>query len=338
MRAPLLLLAADLLRRGEAFALATVVARKAPSSARVGDTALITQGGACHGWVGGSCTQSTVVREARRALAEGTPRLIALSPTPNADGRSDATAFPLTCQSGGSLDIYIEPVVPASRLVVFGLSPVAQAVVRLAKAAGYAVDAVDPAADRVMFPEADRVVTSLQSLELRARGTAPGVPVFAIVATMGQWDEEATRMALALEPAYLGLVASRRRFGQIRETLVARGADTVALERVSSPAGLDIGALTPEEIALSILAELVLVHRGGARATEPAPSPVEAEAGGEERAGERDPVCSMTVATATAEHRAEFGGRLYYFCCSGCRERFLAAPDRFVAAGAGGSR
>jgi len=160
MRTDLLLLAADLSRRSEAFVLATVVRREPPSSARVGDSALVTQGGTFHGWLGGSCTQPTVVREGLRALADGRPRLIALSPDPAADRRQGIEAFPMTCHSGGSVDIYIEPQLPAPRLVVFGLSPVAPAHTRVARAMGYSVDAVDPGADRVAFPEADRVFTS----------------------------------------------------------------------------------------------------------------------------------------------------------------------------------
>jgi xanthine dehydrogenase accessory factor len=320
MRVDLLLLAADLARRREPFALATVVRREAPSSARVGDAALITRGGTCHGWVGGSCTQSGVVREALRALREGTPRLIVFSSGAEVADRTADAILPMTCQSGGSVDIYIEPVVPARRLVVFGVSPVAQALARVAKALGYSVDAVDPGADRATFPEADRICTSPEALQ-RDRQCA-------VVATMGHWDEEATIAALALEPAYLGLVASHRRFGQIRETLYERGADAEAIDRIKSPAGLDIGARSPEEIALSILAEIVQVGRSG-----------EAAGATEDRIEEeRDPVCGMTVAVGTAVHRAEFGGRSYYFCGAGCRTQFLAAPERYGAAEAGGTR
>jgi xanthine dehydrogenase accessory factor len=325
MRTDLLHLASDLVKRSEPFALATVVRREPPSSARVGDAALVTQGGAFHGWLGGSCTQPVVVRESLRALADGRPRLIALSPDPAAERRPGVEAFPMTCHSGGSVDIYIEPQLPAPRLVVLGLSPVAQALTRVARAMGYSVDAVDPGADRAAFPEADRVFTSLDEPSLRQRPGVAGATLSAVIATMGNDDEAAVRAALALEPAYLGLVASRRRFAAIRETLLAAGIPAAALDRVKSPAGLDIGAHAPSEIAVSIMAEIVQrVHaRPEAPRTRPLPvSPGEA----------RDPVCGMMVTVATARHTARHGGRTWYFCCAGCRERFLGNPESYTAA------
>ncbi|MGH9367852.1 MAG: XdhC family protein [Thermoanaerobaculia bacterium] len=318
MRPDLLVLAAELIRKEEPFALATVVRRQPASSSQAGDGALITASGEFHGWLGGSCTQPTVVREALRALADGVPRLIALSPDPGAERRPGVLVFPMTCHSGGSVDIYIEPVSPPSRFLLFGVSPVARSLSRLARAMGYAVDVADPAADRQAFPEADRLWT-----DPKPAGLPAGPGVFAVVATMGERDEEAVLAALASEPAYLGVVSSAKRFGQIRETLLARGVSARSLERIKNPAGLDIGARTPEEIAVSILAEVVQARRAGAE--EP-----KAEAPGARE--ERDPVCGMTVEVATAAHRAEVGGRVWYFCCVGCRERFLAAPGRYTSA------
>ena len=326
MRAELLLLAAELAKRGEPFALAIVVRRERASSAQPGDMALITEDGDFRGWLGGSCTQPTVMREARRALAEGAPRLIALSPQPEADSRAGVSVFPMTCHSGGSVDIYIEPVLPPRRLVIFGLSPAARALAALAKSVGYAVDAVDPGADRAAFPEADRLFNGAEAPELKSGSQASRNRLAAVVATMGERDEEAIVTALAAEPAYLGVVASRKRFAQIRDSLVARGVSESSLKRIKNPAGLDIGARTPEELALSILAEIVQLR---------AEREKERELGEADRSSDkqeqRDPICGMTVAVATARHRAEFLGRTYYFCCGGCRERFLAAPDRYAA-------
>jgi xanthine dehydrogenase accessory factor len=337
MRANLLSLAADLAKRGDAFALATVVRREPPSSARVGDSALITQAGAFHGWLGGSCTQPIVVEQAVLALAEGTARLIALSPHPESERRPGVSAFPMTCHSGGCVDIYIEPVLPAPRLVVFGLSPVAQALVRLAKAMGYAADAVDPDADRAAFPDADRVLTTLDAGLLRQPPASRSTTFFAVVATMGQRDDEAVRLALELESRYIGLIASRRRFGEIRGALLAHGVTLEDLGRVHCPAGLDIGAHTPEEIALSVVAEIVRLHRN---APAPVPPPEAAPASAPPAASltARDPVCGMSVTIATAKHRADLNGHAYYFCCGGCRERFLAAPAQFTPARAAESQ
>jgi xanthine dehydrogenase accessory factor len=321
MRAELLQMAAELAQREEPFVLALVVRRQPASSSQAGDMALITAAGVFHGWLGGSCTQPTVVREAKRALAEGEPRLVVLAPDPELERRPGITVFPMTCNSGGTVEIYLEPVLPASRLVVFGVSPTARALARLGKAMGYSIVAVDPAAEPDLFPGADQVVTDL--------GRAPRLyalskgPRFAVVATLGERDEEAIRDALAMSPDYLGVVASRRRFAQIRDTLLAEGAKAAALDAIRNPAGVNIGATAPEEIALSILAEIIEMRRA-----EPAGQAASVTATAEAEA--IDPICGMTVTIAGARHTAEHAGRTWYFCCGGCRERFLAAPESHI--------
>jgi xanthine dehydrogenase accessory factor len=322
MRAELLQMAADLAQREEPFVLAVVVRRQPASSSQAGDMAVITAAGAFHGWLGGSCTQPTVVREARLALAARAPRLVVLAPDPELERRPGLTVFPMTCNSGGTVEIYLEPVLPAPRLVVFGVSPTARALARLGKAMGYSVVAVDPAAEADLFPGADQVITDL--------GRAPRLyapskgPRFAVVATLGERDEEAIRDALALAPTYLGVVASRRRFAQIRETLLTGGAKAAALDAIRNPAGVNIGATTPEEIALSILAEIIAMRRAEAADQD------EPEASGEAAVEAIDPICGMSVAVAGARHTMEHAGQTWYFCCGGCRERFLAAPDRYL--------
>jgi xanthine dehydrogenase accessory factor len=331
VRPDLLQLAAALARADETFAMAIVVRREPASSAQVGNMALVRGDGTLHGWLGGSCIHPAVVRAALEAIAGGSSTLISLSPDPSAETRTGVKPLPITCHSGGTVDIYVEPVLPSPRLVVFGVSPVAQAIARLGKAMGYAVDAVDPEADAATFPDADRVLPAASPATFAPTRTTPATSaskprLFAIVATMGERDEESLASALALGPVYVGLVASRRRFAQVRETLAARGVTAADLDRVRSPAGLDIGATAPEEVALSILAEIVQVRRAAsvnAAVTEPppAPAPVALEA--------LDPVCGMTVVVARARHVAEVGGETYYFCCGGCREKFLAAPARY---------
>ena len=324
MRADLLETAAALARREEPFVLAVVVRRRPASSSQPGDMAVITAAGEFHGWLGGSCTQPTVVREARQALADGKPRLVVLTPDPASERRPGVAVFPMTCHSGGSVEIYLEPILPAPRLVVFGVSPTARALAKLGKAMGYTVVAADAAAEPEMFPAADQILTSLEKLASRR----PGAPPFAVVATMGERDEEAIRAAIAMAPAYLGVVASSRRFAQMRETLLAQGVTAEALDAIRSPAGIAIGAHTPEEIALSVLAEIVERRRAAKPATEEKKG-VEAPA-----LQAIDPICGMTVEIATARHTAEHAGRTWYFCCGGCRARFLAEPERYAGSAA----
>lgn len=319
MRRDLLDLASELARRGEPFAIATVVNREPPLSAQVGDSALITAAGGFHGWVGGSCTRPTVIVEAAKALAGGQPRLIALNPEGEERRRQGVAVFPMTCHSGGSVEIYIEPVLPAPRLLVFGVSPTARALIRLGKAMGYTVVAVDPDSGAADLPEADVVLNDLLAPGLGREW--PGSLVFAVVATQGLWDEDAVVAALSREVDYLGVVASPKRFAAMQELLAAR-LPAGALQAVRNPAGLDLGASRPEEVALSILAEIVQRRHAMARPQAVLPPPEEA----------RDPVCGMTVAVAAARQRATHAGKDYYFCCAGCRERFLAAPERYLVA------
>jgi xanthine dehydrogenase accessory factor len=318
MRRELLELAADLARRGEAFALATVVGRKPPMSAQVGDVAVVTRDGGFHGWVGGSCTRPTVEDEARKALEDGRPRRIALDPDPRATFGDGVLVFPMTCHSGGSVEIHIQPVLPAPQLLVYGVSPIARALARLAKAMGYTVSAVDPMADASAFPGADAVATDAKSVRV-VKTTAP---VFAVVATQGQWDEDAILAAVAHEPDYLGVVASSKRFGEMRSLLAGRASEA-ALARIKSPAGLDLGAQLPEEIAVSILAQIVKEHRAAASRPAATVAPAAPETA-------VDPVCGMTVRVQGAAHRAQHQGRDFFFCCAGCRERFLAGPERYL--------
>jgi len=321
MKAELLRLAADLASRRQPFVLAMVVRRQPYTSSHQGDMAIITADGGYHGWLGGNCTQPVVKREAARALADGRPRLLSLSPEAGTEARPGVTVLPMVCQSGGTVDVYLEPVLPPPRLVLFGLSPVIRALTQLGKGLGYSVDVVDPEAAPDLLPAADRTFVDWGSTELREAGATPRT--YAVVATMGEHDEEAVTAALGLLPEYLGVVASRTRFGELRASLLGRGISSEPLDRIRNPAGLDIGARQPEEVALSILAEIVQLARTHA-AEEPAPPPLP-------EANEAiDPVCGMTVVIATARHRAEHAGRTYLFCNPRCREKFLVAPERYL--------
>jgi xanthine dehydrogenase accessory factor len=281
MRTDLLPLAASLSARGERFALVTVVRREPPSSARVGDTALVTESGEYHGWAGGGCTRETVVREAQRAIADGEPRFISLSPEASVP-RPGMVALQMTCDSGGTVEIYVEPVLPVPRLLLFGDTPMVQTLARIGESMGYRVE---------------------RGAEASVRGA------YVLVGTMGDDDLEVLQKVLRGEPAYVGVIASRKRFEHVRETLAACGVPRAALERVCAPAGLDIGARTPEEIAVSVMAQIVQSRRKA-----------KVEAALEEAI---DPICGMTVAVTGARHVAEVKGKTYYFCCAGCRAKFL---------------
>ncbi|HEX6266029.1 MAG TPA: XdhC family protein [Burkholderiales bacterium] len=306
MRADLLALAASLSARDERFAIVTVVRREPPSSARVGDTALVTESGDYHGWAGGGCTRETVVREAQAAIADGEPRFISLSP--DAGGaRAGMVALQMTCDSGGTVEIYVEPVLPVARLFLFGASPAVRCLARIGHAMGYRVDVVHPDAQAADFPGAQSVQQSFvpESLPEDAH---------VLVATMGDDDVEVLRAVLGRRPAYAGVIASRKRFAQVRADLASRGVPEAALAGVAAPAGLDIGARTPEEIALSVMAQIVQRKQKAVG---------KKDAFQEKPAQAIDPICGMSVSVASARHTAEVQGVAYYFCCAGCRNKFL---------------
>jgi xanthine dehydrogenase accessory factor len=314
-------LARELASRGEPFVFATVVWRRSPSSGKEGGTALIQTDGRIRGWIGGACAEPTVVRESLRALTEGTPRLLFLGPPEElaARGRDGVVTVPIACQSEGALEVYVEPVLPKPHLVVVGRSPGVDTLARLAGALGWETVIVDDGGSASDHSSADRVVTSL---DFAAAGITASS--FLVVATQGHYDEDALQRALATPAGYVALVASHRRAAAVLGYLRDRGVPEEALARVHAPAGLDLGAVAHEEIAVAILAQMVQLKAAGLRAGLPADAVAS-------RHEEIDPVCGMAVEVATARHRAVHEGRTYYFCSAGCLQRFQDEPVAFVS-------
>jgi xanthine dehydrogenase accessory factor len=328
--------AAELEAASRPFAVATVVAVRRPTSARPGASGIVHPDGAIEGWVGGSCAQPVVVREALRALVDGQPRLLRLSKDTPAEGRrgDGIVELVMTCHSGGTLEIYVEPHLPAPVLWVAGTTPIAGALVALGSAAGWRVSVFDPIADPDAFPGAERVVAGTD-----IAGLDPDIAPAVVVATQGVWDEEALAAALARDASYVGLVASPTRAAVVRSWLREEaGVPDERLAALRAPAGLDLGAETAEEVALSILAELVQVRRGTASfVASPGPATLAGAAALDiepivDDIVLLDPVCGMTVDRAHARHLAEHDGVVYAFCSMGCRTSFIREPTAYVHA------
>lgn len=330
---------------GQPFVLATVVRAHAPTSAKAGARAIVTADGALDGWVGGSCAQPTVVRESLKALADGTPRFLRLGPPERLRGdQPGVIEVPLLCVSGGTLEIYLDPHLPAPQLWLIGHLPVVEALAALARTMNYSVTVVGDGLTREQAPSAERVLP----FDLAALSVPPGA--FVVVASHGNYDEPALEVVLNSDAAYVALVASRKRRDAVLEYLRGSGLPPEKLARLKCPAGLDLGAVTPDEIALSILAEIVQLRRRG---TGPAPGFV---AGGQaERRqasdlpasilamrpaalptpgpGEAlDPVCYMLVEIATARYTTVHEGLTYYFCAPGCKRSFEKDPLKYLSA------
>jgi xanthine dehydrogenase accessory factor len=295
---------AGLARSGQAFALATVVWRQPPSSSQPGARAIITAEGEVRGWIGGACAEPAVIREAQQAIADGQARLLLLG-TPEQFGVAfgsvpdGMTVIPISCQSEGALEVYIEPVLPVPHLVIVGGSPMARTLASLAGALGWRAD-LTSGAD---FATADAGELSM-----------------IVVATQGHDDEDVLERAIAARPAYLGLVGSRRRGATVLGYLADRGVPQDELDRVRVPAGLDLGRTTHQEIAVAILAELVQLRASGALA-RPVAAP---------QASFADPVCGMTMAVTAASRPLRHDGVDYYFCSAGCRQAFEQDPDAYT--------
>lgn len=303
------------------FVLATVVACQPPTSAKPGAKAIIQADGSFYGWVGGSCAQPLVVQQSLKVMQGGKAQVMVLTPHPeDVDiGLEEVVPVPMTCQSEGTLAIYLEPFLPRPQLLVIGNSPMACSLVSLGHSLGFRVSAGDPTASKDLFPDADTLVPDLSTL-----GGSLGPRSFVVVATMGHYDEEALEEVLTGQSSYVGLVSSPRRGKAVIEYLKGKGVPAEALEKVKFPAGMDIGAETPEEIALSILTEIVQKMRseGGVIALESVAQP--------RLGGAVDPICQMTINVADARYSSTYNQQTFYFCCPRCKETFDQDPDRYA--------
>jgi xanthine dehydrogenase accessory factor len=313
------------------FATATVVGRQAPVSAHLGDRAIVHEDGRMEGFVGGACSREIVRKQALESMRTGRPRLVSIRPDaggPSAPG-AEHVIVPMTCASEGAVDVYVEPSPQPRRLLVVGTTPVADAVARMARTLDYeVVRVVDEGGLRDLETEAAALGVAVLPLDaLDAAIREGGEAVAAVVASQGHYDEDALEAILRAGAAYVGLVASRKRGAMVKEYLGNRG--VTGLDRIRNPAGLDLGARTAPEVAVSILAEIVQLHPS--QALEEGPD----AAGLSQQAAQPsltaiDPVCRMEVDIATARHTADVEGTSYFFCCARCRTSFVENPAAFL--------
>jgi xanthine dehydrogenase accessory factor len=300
--------ALELMRSGDSFALATVVWRQPPSSGQHGSRAIIMDDGSLYGWIGGACAEPVIIREAKKVLEKGESALIWLGQEKDLEAMhvpDGVMTVPMSCQSEGALQIFIEPVAALPHVLVVGRSPMAMTLVDLVRDVGWRADLVDGP---------DFVSTMI----------TPSTAV--VIATQGHGDEEAVTEALRAEPTMVGLVASRKRGQVVRGFLADMGVPSQKLEQVHVPIGLDLGHTSHREIAVSILAELVQMRAAGAlkartRMMLPMIEPDEVI----------DLVCGMTVEAVPANRPFEYEGTTYYFCAMGCRKAFEKDPASFIS-------
>jgi xanthine dehydrogenase accessory factor len=249
---------------GEPFALATVVRTVAATAAKAGAKAVILPDGTIsQGWIGGGCARAAVLKAAKDALADGKSRLVSVAPEDALDElghkpgeEQGGVRFAKNmCPSQGTMDIFVEPVLPRPQVVICGSSPVAIAVADLARRIGFAVTVCAPVAEQHAFGEVDRRIEgyALPVEEASAR--------YVVVSTQGRGDEAALSASLAADVDYVAFVGSRKKAETLKAALAKKGVAADRLARLKAPAGLDLGAITPDEIAISIVAEIVAVRR-----------------------------------------------------------------------------
>ncbi|MGH8953081.1 MAG: XdhC family protein [Acidimicrobiia bacterium] len=319
MNRELLALAADLSRRHQPFLVATVVWARGPSSGKRGSSAIIDAEGNVTGWIGGACAEPVVRREAREAIGDGKPRLLFLG-TPEdirEIDRPDVISVPISCTSEGALEVFLEPMLPQPHIVAVGRSPAVRTLTHLAAALDWRVTVVDDEGQLDDHPGATEVVTTLTMPNgVDARSSI-------VIATQGHYDEPALEAALATAAGYIGLVASAKRAETVLGYLRDRGVSQEQLDRITAPAGVDLGHIQHREIGVAVLAELVALRARGeigdwVGSALPSHTAI-------------DPVCGMEVEVASAKWISEHDGETYYFCAPACKTAFEKTPEAFLA-------
>jgi xanthine dehydrogenase accessory factor len=304
MRDALTRRAQELAAEDAPFVVATVVRVQRPASVEPGNTGLVQADGTIEGFIGGVCAQHSVRLHALETIESGTPLLLRILPDGPEETIREEGAVTVTnpCLSGGAIEVFLEPVLPAPRVLVAGDSPIVAALRGLGPEVGLKIVAAQDITDGVLTPTATDLAL--------------------VVAAHGNDEVGTLRAGLEAGVRYVGLVASTKRGAAVVDELRADGVAEKLIEALDTPAGLDIGARTPAEVALSIVARIIAVRRTG---PDPLPSgaPITAV----------DPICGMTVVVAADTPSLEHGGGSVYFCCAGCRRKFeerreLAPPSR----------
>jgi xanthine dehydrogenase accessory factor len=307
----------------EAYATAMIVRRKTPSSSKPGDQAVITADGKIHGWIGGGCTRGIVLKEALLAMNDRKPRFVIISKDQSSTELSNTKIYNMSCQSGGEVEVYIEPVLPKPQIIIFGNSHIGMALAKLSKAMDYKVEVVQTSIDKNVYPSADNIY-SIDNFEINEVHKQS----YAVVCTQGEGDLAALSTALKMESQYLAFVSSPMKAQSIYTDLRKQeGATFDQLTKIKCPAGLDLGAKLPEEVAISILAEVIKKFR----------LDYEKEKTGKEAVLDipnddfyMNPVCNIPIQKSTAKHVLEHAGQKVYFCCDGCKVSFEKEPSKYI--------
>ena len=300
--------AVELTNQGQSFVMATVVWRQGPSSGQSGSKAIVTESGEIFGWIGGACAEPVLIKEAKKVLQEGKAKLIWLGQESEFVGMhipDGVVTIPISCQSDGALQIYIEPMLKAPHVLIVGRSPMALTLTTLIQNLDWNVTLVD----------VNDFTSSMVSEN-----------TIVVVATQGHGDEEAVETALINSPVFIGVVASKKRGQVVLDYLASRNVTSEKIAKIKIPVGLDLGHTTHREVAVSILAELVKLRAAGEFAKV---KKIESKVS--EVHEVIDPVCGMSVLAEKSNRPFEYQGNTFYFCAPGCRTSFEKNPTTYLA-------
>ena len=319
------------LAKGADFAIAQVVERIAPSSGKVGDKALILETGELIGWIGGGCVRGIVIKEALEVIKTKRYRRVRISPEGGTTETPTFKEYVMSCQSKGTIEIMIEPVIPQPELIIVGKSNIARKLVQLASAADFRVSVMASDADVQMFPSAQSLSDVVDFSTFKRFSNT-----YIIVTTQGEDDELSVKKALETPARYVGFVASAKKSEDIRTYLREAGIPEERIAQLRSPVGLDINAKLASEVAVSILAEVIADFRK-ANAGYGARCETEEVTASEEPVNDQfteeyyiNPVCGVPVSKKNPKHVIEYNNEKVYFCCDGCKVSFEKDPAQYM--------
>ena len=306
--------------QGEEFAVAQVIWREAPSSGKPGDKAIILKDGTMIGWIGGGCVKGIAIKEAHEAIRENKSRLVRINPDEvNGEEDSNHKTYRMTCHSGGTMELFIEPITPNPQLIIVGKSNIARALSKLAIAANLRVNVLSNDVHKEMFPGVNNIHDRVDFSKINIDKNT-----FIVVATQGEDDEESIRKALETSCNYVGFISSLRKSVKIKEYLEQTELSANRINELKTPVGMDINAKLPEEIAISILAEIVELFRDPNRKVDQESDTVINDD------TYINPVCGVSVSKKDAKHVLEYGAHTVYFCCDGCKVSFDTEPEKYI--------
>ncbi len=322
------------LAQGANFAIAQVVDRIAPSSGKVGDKAIILDTGEMIGWVGGGCVRGIVIKEALEVIRTKKYRRIRISPEGGSRETPNFKEYVMSCQSKGTVEVLIEPVIPHPEIIIVGKSNIGRKLSVLAAAADFRVTVMASDADIHQFPTAHRVIDRVDFSDL---GNLTNACI--IVATQGEDDDLSVKKSMETAARYVGFVASSKKASELREYLESEGIPEDRIAKLKSPVGLDINAKLAGEVAISILAEIIDQFRNDRsvrtlpepeKEPESTPAATPPPSGKFEEEYYINPVCQVPVSKKNPKHVIHYKGETVYFCCDGCKVAFEKNPAQYI--------